>query len=69
MSLTELGSANTSRMNSGGLGGRLCSIVGPYARKKAFAQDMHGKFLSIRESKPISERTEALILHRTDFLY
>lgn len=69
MSLTQLGSANTSRMNSGGPSGRLCSMVGPYARKKRFAQDMHGKFLPIRGSKPISERTEALILHRTDFLY
>lgn len=67
MSLTQLGSANTSRINSGGPSGRLCSMVGPYARKKTFAQDIHGKFLPIRGSKPISERTEALILHRTDF--
>lgn len=62
ISLTQVGSANTSRINSGGPSGRRCSIVRSYAKKQMLAQSMRGtNMLLIGGFTPLSERREALI--------
>ncbi len=38
-------------------------MVGIYAKKQTFAQDMGGRRLPIRASKPLSERTEVIPSH------
>lgn len=62
ISLTQVGSANTSRTNSGGPGGRRCSIVRFYAKKQMPTHNMRGtNMLLIGGFTPLSERKEALI--------
>lgn len=62
ISLTQVGSANTSRTNCGGPGGRRCSIVRFYAKKPMLAQIMRGtNMLLIGGFTPLSQRREGLI--------